>query len=129
MWQNEGEGASLDDHMGSSNGKHAGEKENNKRRSHFRRLFQINHTPRPVSYAGANEYYEEQQTSTRPMSMIDVGPIDNLEISETTPTMNLSPARSTGKYPIGLLLLRLSIDLEESSVLSGDHQHEPILNK
>ncbi len=79
-------------HMGSNNGKHDGEKENNKRRSHFRRLFQINHTPRPLSYAGINEYYEEQQISTRPMSMIDVGPFDNLELEENLfpSTMNSS---------------------------------------
>ena len=76
--------------MGSSNGKHDGEKENNKRRSHFRRLFQSNHTPRPVSYAGTNEYYEEHPISTRPMSMIDVGPFDNFELEE-----NLSPSITT----------------------------------
>jgi hypothetical protein len=85
--------------MGSSNGKHDGEKENNKRRSHFRRLFQSNQTPRPVSYAGTNEYYEEHQISTRPMSMIDVGPIDNLEFEENlSPTTMNSTTSSPSSY-------------------------------
>jgi len=78
--------------MGSNNGKQNVNKENNKRRLHFRRIFQINNTPRPVSYAGINQYYDEQQISTRPISMIDVGPIDNLEITAT-----ISDMITTGK--------------------------------
>lgn len=84
--------------MGSSNGKQNVEKENNKRRLHFRRIFQTNNTPRPVSYAGINQYYEEQHISTRPMSMVDVGPIDNLEINENIPTETVSDMITIGKY-------------------------------
>jgi len=76
--------------MGSNNGKQNGNKENNKRRLHFRRIFQTNNTPRPVSYAGINQYYDEHQISTRPISMIDVGPFDNLEeINENIPTIEM----------------------------------------
>jgi len=85
--------------MGANNGKQHGEKETNKRRSHFRRLFQSNRTPRPVSYAGIDQVYEENSISTRPMSMIDVGPVDidtdeiiireNIDETETEET-NLS---------------------------------------
>jgi len=83
--------------MGSSNGKQNGEKENNKRRLYLRRLFQINNTPRPVSYSGINQYYEEYQASTRPMSMIDVGPFDNLESNQNIPIETISDMISTGK--------------------------------
>jgi hypothetical protein len=73
--------------MGNNNAKQVSEKENSKRRSGFKRILRIssrqaNSTQRPISYAGINQYYEEHQTSTRPMSMIDVGPLDNLKTSE-----------------------------------------------
>ncbi|CAF5110927.1 unnamed protein product, partial [Rotaria socialis] len=73
---------------GSNNGKQDGSKENNKRRTTFRRILQTssrqpNGTSRPVSYAGINQYYEEHHhhhhNSTRPMSMINVVPFGNLE--------------------------------------------------
>jgi hypothetical protein len=73
--------------MGSSNGK---QNNNNKRRLHFRRIFQTNNTQRPVSYAGINQYYDEHQSSIRPISMIDVGPIGNLEINENIPIETIS---------------------------------------
>lgn len=75
--------------MGANSGKHQSEKEINKRRSHFRRLFQSNHTPRPVSYAGIDQHYEENSISTRPMSMIDVGPVDNLDVVESSDTQEI----------------------------------------
>ncbi|CAF1424687.1 unnamed protein product [Rotaria magnacalcarata] len=72
--------------MGSNNGKQDGSKENNKRRTTFRRILQASSrqpkgTSRPVSYAGINQYYEEHHhhNSTRPMSMINVVPCGNLE--------------------------------------------------
>jgi hypothetical protein len=74
--------------MGSNNGKQVSEKENSKRRSNFKRILRIssrqtnNNTQRPISYGGINQYYEEHQISTRPMSMIDVGPLDNLKTSK-----------------------------------------------
>ena len=86
--------------MGSRNGKHANEKENNKRRSHFRRIFQINNTPRPLSYAGTNQYFQEDQLSTRPMSMIDVGPFDdNSDLNPNNPceTMSSTAPSTSGK--------------------------------
>ena len=70
--------------MGSSNGKQNGEKKNTKRRSSFRRILRIssretNHTPRPVSYSGINQYCEDHQASNRPMSMFNVISFDFLE--------------------------------------------------
>ncbi len=93
----------FDDHMGSSNGKQNGERENNKRRSHFRRIFYTNNTPRPVSYAGIDQDHEEYRTSIRPMSMIDVGPFDNFEMSETIPTetpININPISHGSPPPL-----------------------------
>ena len=87
--------------MGSRNGKHANEKENNKRKSHFRRIFQINQTPRPLSYAGTNEYYQEDQLAARPMSMIDVGPLDDhFDLNPNVPveTMSSNAPSTSGKY-------------------------------
>ncbi|CAF2718715.1 unnamed protein product [Rotaria sp. Silwood2] len=75
--------------MGSNNGKQDGRKENYKRRSSFRRILNIssrgiNNPSRPVSYAGINQYCEEQRTSIRPISMINVVPFNKLEISKTS---------------------------------------------
>lgn len=74
--------------MGSSNSKQNGEKDHNKRRSSLRRVLTIssrhkNKALRPLSYAGINQYYDECHISTRPMSMINAVPFDNLEISKT----------------------------------------------
>ncbi|CAF3596826.1 unnamed protein product [Rotaria sp. Silwood1] len=71
--------------MGSNNGKQDGKKENYKRRSSFRRILhkssrELKNSSRPVSYAGINQYCEEQRTSTRPISMINVIPFNRLEI-------------------------------------------------
>ena len=71
--------------MGSNNGKQVSEKENSKRRSSFKRILRLssrqtnNSKQRPISYAGINQYYEEHQRSTRPMSMIDVGPLESFK--------------------------------------------------
>jgi len=91
--------------MGSSNGKQNGEKVNNKRRLHFRRIFKTNDTPRPVSYAGIDRYCEEHEISTRPMSMIDVGSFNNLEINENIPHEIISEINPISQYSSQLLII------------------------
>jgi hypothetical protein len=77
--------------MGSNTSKQDGEKGKAKRRSNFKRILHISsrqtgNPPRPVSYAGIDRYYEEHHASIRPMSMIDVVPLD---ISETIYSKNV----------------------------------------
>ncbi|CAF2975158.1 unnamed protein product [Rotaria sp. Silwood2] len=80
--------------MGSNNGKQDGRKENYKRRSSFRRILNIssrgiNNPSRPVSYAGINQYWEEQRTSIRPISMINVVPFNKLEIKTSIDNLDI----------------------------------------
>lgn len=74
--------------MGSSNGKQQGEKRDNKKRLSFKKVlrFQSRRSTspsRPVSYAGINnQHHEEHERSTRPLSMYDEVPFDDLERSK-----------------------------------------------
>ena len=80
--------------MGSNHGKQHSKKDNNKNRLNIKKVlrfqsFRTSKLSRPVSYAGTNQYYEEHNISTRPLSMYDAVLLPNSDISEINNIIHL----------------------------------------
>ncbi|CAF1028538.1 unnamed protein product [Rotaria sordida] len=117
--------------MGSNHGKQNGRRENYKRRSSFRRILhistrEINNPSRPVSYAGINQYYEEQQTSIRPISMINIIPFNSLDIKTSIDNFDIvSPEAISDMNPISRYSSQI-ITINESSLQTTNIHEEDI---